>query len=330
MDKICVVIDLEGFHVKSRGGFQVRELGYCDWRRLHVGSYRYQLAGYVKDFPKEDQATVRFVTKYLHGLPYRAFIREKARPIEEVEEDVRRLYERHRTSERHVVGYKGGHVEKDLLDKLKIPSYDLEKDECPQFGRMERLRGVEGCGHHKDPLKHHCAMVECVHFVNWMRRQSGLSFQTADKYVWEDDQYAIELPNDLNTREPRKDYTHPGFAHVFQQRCQELTGQKNELLATVEELNKQRLFWQWRCDVLLDHVLCWDCQLKKDEAFKRGEGLSYIPDCPSCHNAYRTLFLGIKNGDLVERTQYADSGWHCIKALEEVRETIWGKDSEGA
>ena len=29
-------------------------------------------------------------------------------------------------------------------------------------------------------------------------------------------------------------------------------------------------------------------------------------------------FLGIKNGELAERTQYADSGWHCIKALQEV------------
>ena len=116
MDKICVVINLEGFQVKSRGGFQVRELGYCNWQRRHTGSYRYQLAGYVKDLPKEDQAMVRFVTKNVHGLPYRAFIREKARPVEEVEEDVCRLYERHRTSKCYVVGYKGGHVERDLLN----------------------------------------------------------------------------------------------------------------------------------------------------------------------------------------------------------------------
>ena len=40
--------------------------------------------------------------------------------------------------------------------------------------------------------------------------------------------------------------------------------------------------------------------------FQGGEGLS-------C-----TLFLGIKNGELAERTQYADSGWHSIKALQEV------------
>ena len=195
---------------------------------------------------------------------------------------------------------------------------------------MERLQGVEGCGHHQDSLTHHCAMVECVHFVNWMRRQSGLSFQTADKFAWKDDQYGIELPKDLNTMEPPIDYTHPGFARVFQQRCQEVTDQKNELLATVEELNKQRLFWQWQCDVPLDHILCWNCQVEKDEAFKRGEGLSYILDCSCCQETYRTLFLGMKKGDLAERTQCADSGWHCIKALQEVRKTIWGQDSEGA
>ena len=209
-----------------------------------------------------------------------------------MKEDVRRLYECHRTSERYVESYKGGPVERDLLNELKIPSYDLEKDKCPQFGRKERLQGVEGCGHHKDPLKHHCAVVECVHFVNWMRRQSGLSFQTAHKFAWKDDQYDMELPNDQNMMGPPIDYTHPGFARVFQQRCQEVTDQKNVLLATVEELNKQRLFWQWRCDVLLDHILCWDCQVKKDEAFKKGEGLSYIPDCSWCQEIYRTLFWG--------------------------------------
>ena len=183
MDKICVVIDLEGFQVKSRGGFQVRELGYCDWQRHHAGSYRYQLPGYLKDLPKQDQLTVKYVTQHVHGLPYRAFSREKARPADEIHEDVRGLYERHRTSERNVVGYKGGHVERDLLNELNISSHDLEQDGCPPFCRMELLVGVEGCGHHKDPSTHHCALVECVHFANWMRRQSGLSFQTADKCV---------------------------------------------------------------------------------------------------------------------------------------------------
>lgn len=38
-------------------------------------------------------------------------------------------------------------------------------------------------------------------------------------------------------------------------------------------------------------------------------------------------FLGMKKDDLAERTQYTDSGWHCIKALQEVRKTIWGQDS---
>ena len=174
------------------------------------------------------------MTKHVHGLPYRAFSREKARPAHEIEKDVRGLYERHRTSERNVVGYKGGHVERDLLNELNIPSHDLEQDGCPPFGRMELLGGVEGCGHHKDPSTHHCALVECVHFVNWMRRQSGLSFQTAMKYVWKDDQYGIELPNAQTMMEPRTDFTHPGFAHVFQQRSQD---RQNERVA----LNRRRI-----------------------------------------------------------------------------------------
>ena len=181
MDKICVVIDLEGFHIKTRDGFHVRELGYCDCRRHSMGSKSYQTFGYLMDLPMRDRRTVEYVIKHIHGLSYTPKLRENARPPYEIHDDVLALYEQHRTPQRDLIGYKGGHVEKDLLDSLNIPSHNLE-DGCPPFREMELLVGVWGCGHHQKPSIHHCPMIECVHFVNWMRKESGLSFQTANKY----------------------------------------------------------------------------------------------------------------------------------------------------
>ena len=182
MDKICVVIDLEGFQIKSRGGFYTRELGYCDWQRHHIGSKHYQTSGCLMDLPMRDRKTCEYVTKHIHGLSYTARPWENARPPRDLHNDVRALYEQHRTPHRYLVGYKGGHVEKDLLDSLNIPSHNLEEDGCPRFLDMELLIGVWGCGNHQKPSIHHCPVIECVHFVNWMRKESGLSFQTANKY----------------------------------------------------------------------------------------------------------------------------------------------------
>lgn len=182
MEKICVVIDLEGFHIKSRGGFHVREMGFCDWQRHHIGSNHYQTFRHITDLSKKDKITANYVSKHIHGLPYTPHWRENARPPHEVYDDVLALYEQHGTPQRDRLGYKGGHVEKDLLNRLNIPMHDLEQDGCPPFRKMERLVGVSGCGHHKNPLIHHCPRTECVHFVNLMRKESGLSFQTPDKY----------------------------------------------------------------------------------------------------------------------------------------------------
>ena len=187
MDKICAVIDLEGFHIKSRGGFHVRKLGFCDWKRHRMGSRSYQTFGVFRDLPKQDRITAAYVMKHIHGLSYSPSPWENARPPYEIHDDVVAIYQQYKTTQRDRIGYKGGHVEKDLLAILNIPSRNLEDNGCPPFRKMDRLVGVRRCGHHQKPWIHHCPMVECVHFVNWMRQKSGLlndtvSFQTVRTY----------------------------------------------------------------------------------------------------------------------------------------------------
>ena len=42
------------------------------------------------------------------------------------------LYEDHKTVERDLVIYKGGHVESDLLKRLQIPCFNIEVVGCPK------------------------------------------------------------------------------------------------------------------------------------------------------------------------------------------------------
>ena len=174
MEKVCAVIDLEGFHLNSMGGFHVRELGFCDWECHRKASATYQTYGRFIDLPKEDRKTAAFVMTRIHGLSYTPSSQENAYPPWRIHDHVRAIYQQAKTRQRGHIGYKGGHVEKDLLERLNIPSHNLEDDGCPPFRKMKRLSGVWGCGHHQDPRIHHCPMVECEHFVHWMRGKSGL------------------------------------------------------------------------------------------------------------------------------------------------------------
>ena len=73
------------------------------------------------------------------------------------------LYRKYRTKTMGVIGYKGGHVEKDLLQRLGIPSVNLEEFGCPKFEHLmvPDFNPVEGCGFHV--RQSHCAMVKCDH-----------------------------------------------------------------------------------------------------------------------------------------------------------------------
>ena len=75
-----------------------------------------------------------------------------------------------------MVGYKGGHVEKDLLNKLNIPSLNLETLGCPKYDvlRSDDLKYVNllpSCGFHKDDTRHHCPVTECHAFYLWYKSE---------------------------------------------------------------------------------------------------------------------------------------------------------------
>ena len=69
----------------------------------------------------------------IRGLAYRPRYRERAYEQDQADIVLLRLYNQYKTFERTVVAYKGDHIEKDLLNKLNIPSLDFETLGCPKY-----------------------------------------------------------------------------------------------------------------------------------------------------------------------------------------------------
>ena len=60
-----------------------------------------------------------------------------------------------------MVAYKGGHVEKDLLNRLNISCLDLETWDCPKYEQLKQtiVEPLASCGFHLNDIIHHCPMT---------------------------------------------------------------------------------------------------------------------------------------------------------------------------
>ena len=96
--------------------------------------------------------------RHVHGLRFEAAYKEAALPQREVEGVIRALYKD------GLIAYKGGHIEKDILDNMGLPSVDLEEFGCPKVDSLWSSHYSPGrsCGHHKqDTFKFiHCPKQE--------------------------------------------------------------------------------------------------------------------------------------------------------------------------
>ena len=89
------------------------------------------------------------MTKHIHKLPFGVLQDVRAYERSALEKIVTAFYCEEKRDERSVVGYKDGHLEKDLLARLHIPSVNLECFGCPKVGELiDRMIWVETCGNH--------------------------------------------------------------------------------------------------------------------------------------------------------------------------------------
>lgn len=81
----------------------------------------------------KDKCTVWFVNERVNGLSYHLQQGEEGHCRQELNDIVHRLYLDCKTDEKNVVAYKGGHVERDVLDAINVDSFNLERRVAPNL-----------------------------------------------------------------------------------------------------------------------------------------------------------------------------------------------------
>ena len=168
-DNLCLILDLEGFFTHGKF-FHARELGYYTWNQEH-GRHAFFIPIPYKVLNDKDRNTFHFLCNKIQGLSYQPTQAEHAHHPMLPKSLVKKLYQKYKTNTRTVIGYKGGHVEKDLLQTLNIPSLNLETLGCPKYDVLRTQFPSESlllsCGFHKDDTLHHCPVTECHAFWKW-------------------------------------------------------------------------------------------------------------------------------------------------------------------
>ena len=143
-DDLCFILDLQGFFLNKT--FYVRELAYYTWNGEH-GSHAFLIPVPYKNLSCKDKRTVNFVRRKIHGLTYVSTLKdehfEKPEVLGELIKDIYSIYKDCSNGERTVAGYKGGHVEKDLLMKVNIPRLNLETLGCPKYDKLRHIIPLE-------------------------------------------------------------------------------------------------------------------------------------------------------------------------------------------
>ena len=164
-----MVIDMEGFFIPY---FICRELGTANVYGGFTNNMYSPPLKYIELDSKQIRQ-VQYVRRRIHGLQFTPSSFEDAKSQEFLKIDVQNLYNTYKSGKRDLVAYKGGHIEKDLLKVLNIPSVNLEDFGCPKvhdlihqgYGYEVWDCGLHGC---TTVSGMHCATLECQILMEWI------------------------------------------------------------------------------------------------------------------------------------------------------------------
>lgn len=168
---ICLVVDFEGFRVRKQ--FRCREFGFYCMNMKFSFSYRFDLSKLEHQLSEKERKTARFCTRSIHGLSFNPMSNEKyCYQPEELKMLLMKEWEYSKKGEKVIVAYKGGHIERELLEELHIPNLNIEIFGCPKFTFLPTPTNVSNCGFHDSKLiKAHCPRTECETFAYWIKNE---------------------------------------------------------------------------------------------------------------------------------------------------------------
>ena len=163
MNTIGGIIDMDGFTINKT--FYCKEIGMLNINEEVAVSHHFKIPFTCHDLTEKDQKSCYYLFKHVHKLP---FITPNSLPLHHLEPVVKDFYEE--IGEK-IIAYKGGRIERELLQRLNIPGINLELFGCPKAEHLfSRLAWLETCGHHvgTDPYRH-CPKTEVEAFGLWLK-----------------------------------------------------------------------------------------------------------------------------------------------------------------
>jgi hypothetical protein len=161
MDKICAVVDAQGFYVK--GQFYVRECAIvCDIIEI-CDEFDPEIV--LSDLNDDEIKNVEYCTRYLHGLPLIPTILSipKSSTIDEYLKSLHKLLAK---EDKFYFGVKNNQF-KEILAKSGIPYLDLNTLEIPSIEELEKLNSLRKswvCKKHfiRNNRQYRCAYLKCL------------------------------------------------------------------------------------------------------------------------------------------------------------------------
>lgn len=166
--RLTHILDLDGFILED--GFRCKEMAL-----IEVGSGRllfehYRLDKRFQDLSPREQSSVQYVTNAVHGLPYINTKYDNLDQAHLLESVLFAIRSGPYALADVVVGYKGGHLERSLLDELQIQSVNMELLNCPRFNTL--LDSMQSDKHLRTGYSNDIAAIHCPLHIN--RHKSGL------------------------------------------------------------------------------------------------------------------------------------------------------------
>jgi hypothetical protein len=172
MENICGIVDFDGCHTQEFG-FLTREFGYIGMNTSDKPmSYRYDLSQFWPNLSKKSRKTAYFCEKNIHGLRFKPKKFEVVKPYNQFERDVRNFYSDYASSEKYIVAFKGGCVEKNVLQKLEVPFVNIEIYDVPKYDTLN-VNGEYNrftCGYHDNVF--HCPRAEVKAFKDFLQSRT--------------------------------------------------------------------------------------------------------------------------------------------------------------
>lgn len=161
---------MDGFHVGDK--FYCRELGFSSMTSIvhegWQGSYRFNLSPIAPRMIKKDTRTSSWLFSNLHGLSVKPLPNEQVRDLNDLEGIVQYLHLNCETASKKLVAFKGGDMERNLLNKLKLGFFNLETIGCPRYRDLPKVN-LRNCGYHDLHSKQHCSYLKSITFAKWLQ-----------------------------------------------------------------------------------------------------------------------------------------------------------------